>query len=299
MEKLFIIFLFIFVVGCSDKSINFVNEIEVSTVGECPDNYLYVTKNPNYVSEDFCVAQFEMKDDGFGNAVSQPGSLPWTAIDRATAITECQSLGANYDLISNAQWQTIAQNIESVSSNWFNGIVGEDGINWGHSDNTPAIFLSVSDENDPYDQTGNTEMEDFGLGGEQKRTHTLKSGAVIWDFSGNVSEWVKDTNATNYGAADYISQITSISHLTLGTLDDGGVRAAKGQFGPIGDYSTLAGADYYGGLGYGEVSGVLGGVFRGGDFDDAGQAGIFSVNLNFAAATTAAELGFRCVYDPN
>lgn len=299
MDKIYVFFLLISFCSCTDKSINFVNESEIETAGTCPNNYIYITKNPAYVSEDFCVAKYEMKNDGFGSPVSTNNNLPWVSIDRATAITACQSLGGNYDLISNSQWQTIARNLEGVTDNWFSGVIGEEMMNWGHSDNTPASLISVLDTNDPYDQTGNDSTEDPGLGGEQKRTHSLRSGSIIWDFSGNAAEWVKDSNATNYGMIDNISQITSTSHLTLGSLDDGSVRAAKDQFGPIGDYSDLVGADFFGGLGYGEVSGVLGGIFRGGDFNDAGLTGIFSVNSNFAPATMSAEIGFRCVYYPN
>lgn len=93
----------------------------------CPTNYVSVPKNLSYVSSDFCVMKYEAKAetnaggsyDSDGLSVSlgsyKPASvatnLPWRSINRINARSECQSLGFGYDLISNAQWQTIARNV--------------------------------------------------------------------------------------------------------------------------------------------------------------------------------------------
>ena len=82
----------------------------------------------------------------------------------STAITQCSSLGAGYALISNAQWQTIAQNIENVATNWSGGAVGTGGIPRGHSDGTPTWPVAVTDLNDPYNQTANNSGEAYGSG---------------------------------------------------------------------------------------------------------------------------------------
>ena len=104
---------------------------------KCPANYVFVPKNTAYVSKDFCVMKYEAKaetnaggsydSDGLSVNLSnyKPGStasnLPWRSINRVNARTECQSLGSGYDLISNAQWQTIARNLELQGTNWTTG----------------------------------------------------------------------------------------------------------------------------------------------------------------------------------
>lgn len=263
----------------------------------CPTGFIYVPRNSNYVEEAFCVAQFEMKDNGFGVAVSQAAGQPWASINRGNAMTKCQNMGTGYDLISNAQWQTIARNIEAQAENWSSNQVGVGFINEGHSDNSPGATLPVTDEQDPFNGTGQTS-------GDQKRTHVLSNNQTIWDFSGNVWEWVKDDNATNYGVDAFFSQITDITHVNSGTLNDGVSRRAKNQFGPLGDYTSLN-ATPFGHLGRALIATVGGGVVRGGSYIDFTtnaaadeQGGIFSVNTQYSVITTNPLIGYRCVYQP-
>ena len=134
-------------------------EAESSTsesTSPCPDGYILVPSNSEVgVQNDFCVMKYEAKawndvnsddiiDYGEVNAngcnevdcttdnwglsnhipVSMPENHPWRKIDQASAKSECTSLGANYDLISNPEWMTIARNVESVDTNWSGGSVG-------------------------------------------------------------------------------------------------------------------------------------------------------------------------------
>lgn len=59
-----------------------------------------------------------------------------------------------YSLITNAQWQTIARNIEQVSANWSGGSVGAGSLNRGHSDSAPNNALAASTDDDPCYDTG-------------------------------------------------------------------------------------------------------------------------------------------------
>ncbi|MBT4790958.1 MAG: hypothetical protein HON90_05265, partial [Halobacteriovoraceae bacterium] len=201
--------------ACSTASVALV-------ISSCPTNFVPIPHNTSYTNSDFCVAKYEMKDVA-GTATSQAASTPEISVDLAAATTSCSDLGVGYTLISNSQWQTIARNIEAVASNWDGGVIGTNNLNTGHSDNDPAAICDATQE------YINTDCSNSGseVGFKQKRTHTLSNTEVIWDFSGNVSEWVIDTNtgSTDYGATAFISAITSGSHTATGTLDDSVNRA--------------------------------------------------------------------------
>lgn len=268
------------------------------TVNACPTgagDFILVPGNSDYHADDFCVAKYEMRDNA-GTAVSQATSTPTVSITKANAITECTDLGANYNLISNAQWQTIARNIESVPSNWENGVIGQDFLNTGHSDNNPSSICDSQVEN------VTTDCSTLDTSFKQKRTHTLTNSEVIWDLSGNVFEWVKDDNSvgTQYDSSGgYIYLLTESSPSVTGALDDGVNRNAKGQFGPSGDYSTTLTSNPFGGLGYLDnpniASGANHSIYRGSSIGSGfNLSGVFSASIS--AGTGSTNLGYRCVY---
>lgn len=266
----------------------------------CPSNFILVPALSGYTTSNFCVAKYEMRNNGSNVAISQSSGTPWVSIPRGTDATTaggawkaCKDMGANYDLISNAQWQTIARNIEGVASNWSGGSVGSGSLNRGHSDGTPNNALAAAADSDPCNGTGETCST--STWNTQRRTHTLSNGAVIWDLAGNVWEWVKDNNAINFGANAYVSQITTASHTTSGTVTPSG--AAKVVFGPAGDYSAMNSGEY-GGLGYGYVGYSAGAVFRGGNWVNGAGSGVFTSNLGNAPTASNSDVGFRCVYQP-
>ena len=90
----------------------------------CPANYVRVPYNSTVgTTADFCLAKYEMADAsgvGTGPALSTtstttPIANPWVNIARGNgpgdggAIAMCQAIGSGYDLISNAEWQTVAE----------------------------------------------------------------------------------------------------------------------------------------------------------------------------------------------
>jgi formylglycine-generating enzyme required for sulfatase activity len=281
MRNLFILLL---LAGCGDSTLKNIS---------CPQNYTLVGPDPYYGGDSFCVARYEMKSDEARGTVTEALGVPWVSISQKSAITRCKELGERYDLISNTQWQTIARNIEGVPANWSSGVVGSGYIFEGHGDGTPSAPLEVLDQEDPFSGTGQT-------GGDQKRTHLLSSGEVIWDFSGNVWEWVKDLNSTDYGANGYMSLISDITNPNSGSLDDGISRTLKNQFGPAGNYFLTSSP--YGHLGHAFVFlGTAGGIVRGGSFVNettALEGGIYSVKTNLDPDIQSGNIGFRCVYLP-
>jgi hypothetical protein len=198
-------------------------------------------------------------------------------------------------LITNAEWQTLARNIELVAVNWSSGTIGSGSLNRGHSDNAPPSSLAA-DVSDFNACSGTGQTCSNITWDSQRRTHVLSTGQVIWDFAGNVMEWVKDTNSIKFGADANMSQVTATSHKIIGTI--GLIKGtAKFLFGSSRDYIGLNSGEY-GGLGYGWLNYSGGGINRGGSWMYGVDAGFFTVYLYNATSDSFPDVGFRCAYHP-
>lgn len=176
--------------------------ITVNPIGaSSEDQWVKVPKNAGgYGLDAFYVMKYEAKawndTDSNGNigsgevnssgtsvvlADSMPISIPenqgWRRISPVNASAECQSLGTNYDLISNTEWMAIAKNIETQDANWSSGTVGTGCLNTGNGSNTLCGYNSASDP-------------DSGVSRDPKAKHVLSNGSEIYDLSGNLVEWV-------------------------------------------------------------------------------------------------------------
>jgi hypothetical protein len=251
----------------------------------CPTGYVLVPANSSYFPKQFCVAKYEAKNDGYGTAVSTATGLPWVSIDRPTSRSKCQNLGSGYDMISNDQWQTIARNIASVSTNWSTGTVASGELNRGHTDNAPANALAaVTDDNDPCNGTGQTCSST--VWDSQRRTHVLSNGSVVWDFAGDVWEWVTNDSNVSNGADGYIS-----------TMSGADIRQTR--YGAAsGTICASPAVSPYCGMGHGWFNYVAGAVFRGGAWYNVVAAGVFASNLSNAPTNSNTLIGFRCVFVP-
>ncbi len=270
------------------------NTASVNVTFTCPTGYVAVLPLSPYTTSQFCVAKYEIKNVS-SVATSQPTGTLWVSINRANSITACTSLGAGYNLISNAQWQAIARNLEGVGFNWATGTVGNaGGMSTGHTDGSAGGLAAVADDNDSCAGTGQT--CDLTTWSDQRRVHRFASGLYIWDFSGNLSEWIRDDISTSFGSNSFSSLITTTTHTTNGTI--GGVsNSAKYHFGPAGDYTALSSAPY-GGLGYQYMSIQSDAIFRGSEMTSGATAGMFMTNLSAGSAATSGSIGFRCVWAP-
>jgi len=246
---------------------------------------------------DFCVMKYEAKNSGSAawseRAVSTAAGLPWVYIPRTLAgadndATEaCEAIGSGFYLIGNHHWQAIARDLESVPENYDTTLAdpANHAFNRGHSNGSSALAASAYDDEGCYGLGTNTHDgidpgADCGGGWHlNKRTHILSNGEVIWDFSGNALQWVRDDNNVSQGSNTQMRLI--VDNL---------------KWGPAGDYSNQTGRRA--GLGAAWWDYDSGAVIRGGRWNHGPSAGAFFVRLNHPPTELSWSIGFRCVFAP-
>lgn len=250
---------------------------------QCPTGYSLVYNSNTYQTGNFCVAKYEMKNVG-GVATSQAAGLPWVSIPMSGARTACTALGTTYHLITNSEWMTVARDIENTAGNWSGSAVGSGLLNRGHSDGTPDNMLEANaDDNQACNGTGQTCSST--VWDEQRRTHVLSTGEVVWDLSGNANEWsdwVVDPNDKASPGTSYIEINASVPTTAMPAWRYWPTNASFTKVHGVGAY-------------FGAEAGVGGYPFRGGRWANTTNAGIFSINLGGSAATSNTTIGFRCV----
>jgi formylglycine-generating enzyme required for sulfatase activity len=270
--------------SCSTANVSY-------TINACPAGYISVPSMASVGAPDnFCAMQFEAKNSG-GDPVSTATGAPWVSINQVNAKAECQSLGANYDLISNPEWMAIARNVENVASNWTDGAVGSGCLKRGNVGGANACAGGDSGYNgsDP----------ESGAGRNALASLTLDNGEVIWDLSGNVWEW---TDWTLGGALS--------TNMSQGNKpSEGGTPTASWkEFTVIDTFSALAPAEsilpddpsFNANHGMGRYyAGTYGGAaLRGGSWSSGTDAGAFALGLYYSSSSTSTYVGFRCVIRP-
>ena len=124
-------------------------------------------------------------------------------------------------------------------------------------------------------------------GSEQKRTYLLSNGRLIWDFGGNVWNWVSD-NYSTLSMSPAISQAWSEYSNTTNFPVSGVNRL---NFAPSGSYDSSRNAgQLYGGS--------AGAVLRGGNWFSTSYGGLFAAYLDFGPPGTGSVIGFRCAFLP-
>jgi hypothetical protein len=272
----------------------------------CPANYVNVPSNSGVGTiNSFCISKYEMKisgstDDTNGGQTydsswlpeSRVSGTPWINLTLNNAKDECQSLGSNYDLINTQEWITTSADIASTASNWSGGTIGSGMVNRGHSDTAPFNTLASSTDEDPYYGTGNNVNEAVSSGWEQKRTHNLSNSELIWDFAGNVAEWVDDINTNDKIAptSGYVSVAQSSGTTGMPLISLRPTSAVISWWNDSWD-STQGFGSYYPG------QNGQGGYFqRGGAYLGGSATGLLSLVLTNSANSKSTLGGFRCVY---
>ena len=147
----------------------------------CPSGMIPVPASPANGQQGFCVDKYEAQSSS-GNEVSVQGGSPWVSIAQTSARAECKRAGKH--LITEKEWQAIANDVENVGFNWNGGVVSTNQMSDGHSDNSPSSALATAADSSPCSDTGQT--CDLSTWNSQRRVYKLSNGQYIWDFSGNV-----------------------------------------------------------------------------------------------------------------
>lgn len=246
---------------------------------KCPNEFVYV-HNPNFADvEPFCVGQFEGKMVGGVPrfiATYTPSNLH--LIDATAA---CTGLGGSYDLISNKEWNTIADLIARQSANWTSGSAYSGVL---HRGDNQSVTMTAANAGDPCAPNSASLCNTNGL----RRLHYLPHGQEIWDFAGNAAEVIKDADGVSYADASYVYPSVSSSY----TLDT--------KYGTTLTCSSSGSPDYcgFGKIDFTNTNGGITTIWRGGAAYDGNTAGVFAAKRATAANAVVSNGGFRCVYHP-
>jgi len=286
-----------------------------------------VPGNPLYGTNNFCVMRYEAKWDGTGTInnsaegycgnfnqynvstgcsvdgsigiVSQRDSPPLTYVNQFAAIQLCNNLGEGYHLITNEEWMTIARNIESVSSNWADGVIGSTiATNGGLKRGNVGTVDSAS---------YNGDWSESGSFRDTKALLSLSNGESVWDFSGNVMEWTTynidctaghnpcanmpyDSSPTSeYIELPMINTTGSLNYDLLRPINDTyNSNHGVGKF--LSDYDLPTPND--------SIWNLLHPLIRGGDANDINNAGVFAGYTAHSPSASTLSVGFRCTYSP-
>lgn len=237
--------------------------------------WVYVPGNTTIGTSDFYVMKYEAKKAG-GVATSQADIIPWGNINHANAIAACGALGAGYHLLTIPEVQTINRNIEAQATNWANGILGSlvsagGGLKRGN--------IHITDSASYYSNDA-----DYGTFRNPKAMLVLSNGGVLWDWSGNVNEWIY--GAGSGGRLGAPGGIT----FTTGNYEWDSLTQERPIIGPSNSSWTRA----YGMGSY--TCGVLisDAVMRGGYWVGSAASGVFSFSTFDAMSADYASIGFRC-----
>lgn len=252
----------------------------------CPSGFIAVPGDKEYNTKDFCVMKYEAKSLN-GIAVSVSNDKPWTDVSQGMAMNLSKNSCNGCHLITEDEWLTIAKNLLSVSSNWSSSKVGNGYIYSGHSNNKPTGLLEASLD----DNYGYIGVENSGPD-SQRRTLKLTNGQVIWDFSGNASEWTSGT-ATG-GQPGSVLDESNYTWKEWSGISIIGKLNTK----PTPNYDTLATSYFDSQHGIGKLysnakEDQLRAFIRGGSYTSGDSGGILSLDLSHIPDYHEAMIGFR------
>jgi len=299
----------------------------VATAGsfkKCPVGYIPVS--------DFCVMKYDAKCtntdpkcvtsegvyknnapgcacEGNYKVVSTADGAPITFLpeDDGTQVgakAYCKNSGGH--LMTNSEWMTIANDVAEVPANWCSG----NGTNCGnppgtpgkilangHNDSSPSKALVAGPDNQPCFGTTTDGSNLCGGKSSQKRTLTLGNGEIIWDFAGNVWQWVDAT----------VPRKDEPRSITPGLGGQGWIWAEFTTVPYSNDYSPSnskwdsvqgVGRIYHYNL-VGDKDTTLYTYIRGGNWRHGYDSGAFTIHMQpVPGKTNIDDVGFRCVTSP-
>jgi prepilin-type N-terminal cleavage/methylation domain-containing protein len=218
-------------------------------------------------------------------AVSVPDGNPWVCINQYNAKVACESIGAH--LITNAEWMALARDIEAQDVNWTDGKVGEGVLRIGNAGSNSTNGSSYNGPKPDYvgrdPQTTTTDRSSTS-----PARLFLSNGQEVWDFSGNVWEWVNDTITVE-------NLPITAGTVTFSNASFHAIYLPQAEVVPLKAISSSLG----GGVIYSSSSDVNDprGFLRGSSTAYGSNAGIFTLNLCNPPTVfgLGGTMGFRCV----
>ncbi len=153
----------------------------------------------------------------------------------------------------------------------------------GHTDASPDSSLEADVTGDPDDVPYvNTMQLSPAI---EKRVHKLSTAQYIWDWSGNVWEWLDVTCTGGTGSGLWDNTNTGYWEWSFSALQD----YEKGKAGPEGNYISIQNAGvYFGCTSNGNA------VIHGGAWASYDRAGVYAFNAKHTPYDWFSDVGFRC-----
>ncbi|MDD2245417.1 MAG: SUMF1/EgtB/PvdO family nonheme iron enzyme [Dysgonamonadaceae bacterium] len=247
-----------------------------------------------------CIMQYEAKCSNGGGNTATDGGYPWssctetvvsasagepiTNITQIQAKAACESIGAH--LITNAEWMSLARDIEQVKENWTGGALGSGVLKRGNvGDSLAGDYDGANPE--------------VGVTNDLAKLK-LSNGKEIYHLSGNVYEWVDDkiscgTTTCPNTLMPYDSTPASewIEYANVSTWG----KYSKAELSPLTYFTGSLGV----GRLYTDNNASAGpsdtythAFLRSLSWGSTSYAGVFALYLNSSPADSNSSIGFRC-----
>lgn len=285
----------------------------------CPTGYIAVPANTTFGTTGFCVMKYKAKQDSNKNPVSQATGTPWVSVDWYEARKACERAGAH--LITNAEWMSVARNIESTAINDLDSDANAQ-LATGHSDNAPANSLATTSGADPVVSgcnlsanmedasnayaAGSCEIRGTGSGGSTDNDKGYYGTGQQWSATGysagtaNKSQLRTHVLSNGQVIWDFADDVWEWSDWQCGTsvwynsaawiewnnANLTGYDAYAG--GSLTNISTNGAGQYYGCTANGNAA------VRSGGWDVGAGDGVFTLGLGGAPSNVSTYVGFRC-----
>ncbi len=130
----------------------------------------------------------------------------------------------------------------------------------------------------------------------QRRTNNLSNGNVIWDFGGNVYQWVNAYDSSNKPgtATNASNEYSAMGAGTASWPRSGLVPQNSTQAWWTDSWNSTQGIGQI----YPGTNGSGGALPRGAGFGSDSFAGPFAAHLGNAPSAAGSNIGFRCTWQP-
>ncbi len=274
----------------------------------CPDWFIKVSWNEEFMQPGFCVMKYEASYSTPNNLTTdttwETDDFTWSKLDivsrvwwyaiadisQTNAIASCKSLWEWYHLITNHEWMTLARDIEANQVNWSWNAVGSWFIYNGRSDELNMWCDWNWDGN--YAEPTWTDCTEKRNDWKSRNILILSNWEEIWDLAWNLWEHVNKANTTIDWTNYNLWKTWIIWSSSWSNFDNDGkydINDMKKYWSNLWLWLTNGMWNIY------YASWVLSSIFiRGGHSFNISNSGIFAMHLNRIESTKNVRVGFRC-----